>query len=187
MEEALVEGLIQYLWRNGSGPEDPTVYAVLDGARDPRILNLLKESGVTFKCLYAGELSDEMLAVAPHIVRLTPKNLFTQTLLTESSGNSWGIFVVVARPALMGDVRNYMRTYLKVQNEKGKQLLFRFYDPRVLRVYLPSCDPIQAKALFGPIIEFVAEADELGQFWSFTRSKQGVESNIVSVPVGLSG
>jgi hypothetical protein len=31
-------------------------------------------------------------------------------------------------------------------------LLFRYYDPRVLRVYLPSCRPSELETVFGPVV-----------------------------------
>jgi hypothetical protein len=49
-----------------------------------------------------------------------------------------GIFAS-AREDIEG-LRRQLRRLLRVQTEEGKTLLFRFYDPRVLRLYLPSAE-----------------------------------------------
>jgi hypothetical protein len=50
---------------------------------------------------------------------------------------------------------------LLVERERdGKLLYFRFYDPRVLRRFLPTCDAEQLRQLFGPIDAFVMEGDD---------------------------
>jgi len=47
-----------------------------------------------------------------------------------------------------------------VKTEDGEQLYFRFYDPRVLRVFLPTCDERQLRDFFGPIDYFLCESEE---------------------------
>ena len=46
-------------------------------------------------------------------------------------------------------------------------LYFRYYDPRVLRVYLPTCDADELRTLFGPISRLLCEDEEGGllKFW----------------------
>jgi hypothetical protein len=38
-------------------------------------------------------------------------------------------------------------------------VLFRYYDPRVLEVFLPACSAAQRKEFFGPVQHFYAESD----------------------------
>jgi hypothetical protein len=53
-----------------------------------------------------------------------------------------------------------LRRFLIVKTENGQRLLFRFYDLRVLRTFLPTCDSGQRKEFFGPIQSFVAESED---------------------------
>ena len=47
-------------------------------------------------------------------------------------------------------MRAHLRSLLMVEYETTAQILyFRYYDPRVLRIYLPSCDEADLKTLFG--------------------------------------
>jgi hypothetical protein len=48
-------------------------------------------------------------------------------------------------------------------------MLFRYYDPRVLRSYLPTCTPEELAQVFGPIHSFVMESAE-GACIEFSRA-----------------
>jgi hypothetical protein len=51
----------------------------------------------------------------------------------------------------MPGLRRHLRQFLTVRDPRGQQLLFRYYDPRVLRVYLPTCVEDELQSMFGPI------------------------------------
>jgi hypothetical protein len=53
-----------------------------------------------------------------------------------------------------------LRTLLRVRDEAGRTLLFRFYDPRVLRAYLPTCTATEWQSVFGPVHQLICSADE---------------------------
>jgi hypothetical protein len=38
-------------------------------------------------------------------------------------------------------------------------MVFRYYDPRVLRVYLPTCVTVELRTVFGPIECFWMEGE----------------------------
>jgi hypothetical protein len=41
-------------------------------------------------------------------------------------------------------------------------LKFRYYDPRVLRAFLPTCNAGELKTLFGDVDQFFIESKEVG-------------------------
>jgi hypothetical protein len=140
-----------------AGARTPTsVWALLDLARDRRIHPLLVESRLEFLCLYAGRLSRRLEQAAPHMIELLPGHWFTDRLLEEGWGRSWGVFVTIQDPTIL---RRHLRRFLKVRDEAGRSLLFRFYDPRVLRVYLPTCRPDELAQVFGPIASYLTEGE----------------------------
>ena len=51
-----------------------------------------------------------------------------------------------------------MRSLRKLCRD-GTPLYFRYYDPRVLRIFLPTCSAAQLKQMFGPVDAFLAESD----------------------------
>jgi hypothetical protein len=137
---------------------DGQVYAILDGAGIPELLPKLYEGDAPFECLYRGELAPDIAAVAPYLVNLTEESRFTEWLLRNGWGKSWGIFVV--GEADLPAMRRHFRRFLTVHNEAGKPMLFRFYDPRVFRLYLPTCNPDELSLLFTSVSSYLMENEE---------------------------
>lgn len=132
------------------------LYAVLDAARDDRILTLLRESANPARSLLAGVRGDTLSDVAPYLVALAPDDWLLAALVQEGWGQSWGIFLDCPKP--FDEVRRHFRHFLRVRAEGEKDFLyFRFYDPRVLGIFLPTCTPEQQREFFGPIQTFWAE------------------------------
>ncbi|WP_456024662.1 DUF4123 domain-containing protein [Pseudomonas protegens] len=154
---SLIEWLTAEFWPQGSRPGAAKVYALLDGARDPRIESLVRTSDAEFSCLYAGELAPSLSAAAPYLLHVDPQQPYTWRVFEEGWGQSWGIFVVVPAQVSLDELRSHFRTLLRVTDPDGNLLVFRFYDPRVLRVYLPTCTAQERAAIFGPASKLIAE------------------------------
>ena len=134
-----------------------SVWAILDGARDDRIYFALRTYGLDYRCLYSGRLSWEMEAAAPYLLEVAPSYKFTSRLIEMGWGQSWGVFVRIGDPS---NLRHHLRGFLRVRDESGRILLFRYYDPRVLRTYLPTCRPDELRTVFGPISSYLVEAED---------------------------
>jgi hypothetical protein len=138
--------------------EGINTFAVLDGASVPGLLGQLNgDTAPESVCLYSGELAPDVAAAAPYLVRLKPESPFTDWILTEGWGKHWGIFAITK--ADLVKVRKPFRTFLMVKSPEGRQLYFRYYDPRVLRVYLPTCNAQEAAYIFGPVMHYLLEAE----------------------------
>jgi hypothetical protein len=134
------------------------LFALLDATRDPlRILGMLKSAGEEYQSLYEGVPGKMLQAHAPYLVRLSGASRLLETLVARGWGKHWGIFVVSA--ADFKTVRKHFRTFLMVRSPEGKQLYFRYYDPRVLRVYLPTCNPAETSFVFGPVAAYLCEGE----------------------------
>ena len=59
--------------------------------------------------------------------------------------------------------------------------MFRFYDPRVLRVYLPTCTGDEAEEFFGPVPEILAESEDGGSLLSYRPVRDGVQMERIAV------
>lgn len=159
------EGLLQALWPAGRVPAH-SVWAVLDCARDPRIYRSLLESRLEFRCLYSGRLPAELERAAPQLVELLPGHRLVEQLLADGWGRSWGVFVKIDDPSAL---RHHLRKFLKVRDEDGRSLVFRYYDPRVLRAYLPTCRADELETFFGPVAAFLTEDDRGDTLIEFSR------------------
>ena len=157
--------LMEELWR--SDPRTPAAlsYAVVDGARDGRIYPRVRDHHLTHACLFSGKLAPELVQAAPYLVPLV-RAASTRELLELGWGASWGI--LAASNVGLEELRRHFRTMLRVEDEAGKRYLFRFYDPRVLRVYLPTCTSRELRAFFGPIERFLVESDKPTRLLSYS-------------------
>lgn len=127
------------------------VYALLDAARDDQIYATIRRLPTSkCRCLYGERWAEDLAEVAPYLVHLQPESNVTHSLITQGWGKSWGIFLV--SPAAMDVVQAHCRRLLAVQDETGTPLYFRYYDPRVLRAYLPTCTEGQLQAILGASI-----------------------------------
>jgi len=145
-------------------------YAVLDGASVPDLPTKLYEMRPPHFCLFTGDLEPDMEHAAPYLVRLLPRTPLNEWLLQECWGNHWGIFVH-SRGSLI-EMRKHFRALVNVYDETGNPMIFRFYDPRVLRRYLPTCKPDELKVFFGDVESFFAESEDNEKLMSFHLAEE---------------
>lgn len=148
----------------GSDPQDK-VYAVLDGAASETLLADLYRLEPKFECLYRGEIEPDLAWVAPYLVLVEPDSEFARFLFGSGWGKNWGVFVTTQ--AEFDDVRSHLRRFLMVHTSDGKPLYFRYYDPRVLREFLPIADSEQIKTMFGPLKAWFGEGMDENEMLRF--------------------
>jgi hypothetical protein len=153
LTEQMVTKLAQALFSS----EEAQLYAILDGASIPNLLSKLDEYQPECECLFAGELEPDMAEVAPYLVSLQADSPFTEWLLLEGWAKHWGVFAL--SKIEISAMRNHLRKLIRVRDEQGKPLHFRFYDPRVLAQFLPTCTAQELADFFGQITSFIAETE----------------------------
>lgn len=165
---ASIGNIEQVLWRKAGSR---SVWMILDGARDRRIYSDLMNSHLVYSCLYSGTLPYEIEVAAPYLVQLEQGDKSTRDLIERAWGQAWGVFL--RTDIRMDRLRRHLRTMLLVRTWRGERLIFRYYDPRVLRVYLPTCTQEELKTVFGPIEQFHTEGEvtDILQTFDFTRGK----------------
>jgi len=165
MNPTTLEQLMTLLWPNGDDPSGDSVYWLLDGARDPGIVQWLRSGELRFSCLYSGRLTPSLEAAAPYLVQLMPKSPSTRELLERGWGRAWGIFILAPAALPMLAIRLHLKKFLRVRTEDKKLLMFRYYDPRVLSVFLPTCTDEEFTRFLGPLNRLLVELDE-GARWN---------------------
>lgn len=135
--------------------EGTSLFGLFDGARDPSIYQTLIFSDLEYACLFGGTLSPALKAAAPYLVRIVPGSRPAERLIEEGWGQSWGLFL--AARVGMWELRRHLRALLEAQMPDGPRRFFRYYDPRVLRTFLPTCDVVQLRKMFGPVERFDLE------------------------------
>jgi hypothetical protein len=143
-------------------PVDEPLYAVLDGARDKRVADWATKSEAPAWCLYAGDIPAVLAQAAPWLLRLGRGHAYTTGFFEQGWNWDWGI--VLGSSAPQKELRRHLRRFLRARTEDGTRMAFRYYDPRVLRVYLPTLEAQELKTFFGPVNAFAAPEKDPGAF-----------------------
>ncbi|QEL15771.1 DUF4123 domain-containing protein [Limnoglobus roseus] len=144
------------------------LYAVLDAAREATVIDRLKASGEQHASLYDGEEGEELSTYGPWLVKLESDKPLLEELVRDGWGRSWGVYLTCGKP--FADVRRHLRKFLLVKLPDGRQVCFRYYDPRVLRTYLPTCNAEEVVAFVGPMDRYLAESVDETELLDFTAN-----------------
>ncbi len=164
MENLHLSRLDELLWPTGFRRN---VWMILDGARDPRVFAMLLNSYLDYSCLYSGPIPPALEKAAPYLVLLEHGGYYTRQLLARAWGNNWG--VILRCDLDLERLRKHLRKFLMVRDTSGRNLVFRYYDPRVLRTFLPTCGGRELEEFFGPIDAFYLEDSDARSAWEFHR------------------
>ncbi len=133
------------------------MFGIVDAARDPRLFALATKSS-QHVCLFAGDLHPAIAGVAPYLCTVGEDDPLLAAWRTEGWGRSWGI--LFTSTATLKDLRQQFRKYLQAMLPDGQIVLFRFYDPRVWRTYIPTCSPDQLAGWFQLVSEYAVETPD---------------------------
>lgn len=136
------------------------LFAVVDSSRDDRILILVRESVERYQSLYEGVEGEALGHVAPYLVEMPRGSGLLQRLVREGWENRWMSFIEANLS--FKEVRRHLRRFLMVADaDTRKKMYFRFYDPVVLRSFVPTTTVKQRAEFYGEIKAFYVE-DETG-------------------------
>lgn len=147
-------------------------FLLLDAARIGPGINEARERNQVNESLYRGTGSERLSSVAPYLFQFAYQTTFANWYLKNGWGESWGILVRSAYP--LQALHKHFRRFLMVQSETGQKLYFRFYDPRVLRIFLPTCSREQLLDFFGGVIDYFIVEDKDPAFGIRYRHENGV-------------
>lgn len=160
------------------------VYAVLDGAATANLADYREQHQAAFACLYRGDLDPEVKETAPYLAVMAENSPLTDWVLG-GIGKHWGIFAIAE--ANMRAMRKHFRSFLMVYDSANQPLYFRYYDPRILRSFLPVCHPQQRQAVFGPVSRYFAESENADTLLSFLPEKPERERMAASRTLAITG
>lgn len=151
----------------GALREGESLYAILEAARNIDIAYIVQSTpDLEYVSLYKGREEEPMWDAAPYLVRCVRKSEFFNWVIDRGWGDSWGIFVT--SKASLEDLCKHFQEFLVVHDEDGKQMYFRFYDPRILPLFLSTCTGTQRVEFFGPVNQVLLEARGTNLLRSFT-------------------
>ncbi len=152
------------------------MYALLDGASIPDLPDYLRRSGLAHVCLYRGALAPDLARAAPYLVRFAAHEVLARDYAVRGWGEHWGVFF--SATASLRELRRHCRRFLMILGPQGKPMYFRYYDPRVLPVFLATCDTMQLRKFFGPIRVFYAEQALAGELYALTLDDGSLQQQV---------
>ncbi len=157
-------------------PKDTRVFAIFDGASVDELMDSLDRWQPPIECLYRGGLEPDIAEVAPYLVEIEPGSEMAAWSLS-GWGNHWGVFLHSDLAAM--ELVKHFGKLVHVITPENKRMLFRFYDPRVLRNYLPTCQEREVGEFFGPVKAYFAEGEQPGQLCRFRLQDGRMESEVL--------
>jgi len=144
------------------------LYAVVDACSVPmvprKVLELGDDRAIS---LYRETPEQDFWDVAPYLLKVDTGVL--EWLRANASKEGWGIFV--ASKADLATLRHHFRHFLKVQAPDGRVWFFRFYDPRVLRPFLPACLESELETFFGPVLAYGVTDRAIENIFFFVQAR----------------
>ncbi len=117
------------------------LFGIFDCARRmPATYELVRRSELPAACLLGATASRPLHLVAPWCVHLSADSSRGAALVGASWGESCCLLVVTKAGAALPAVGQALEQLLWVELPSGKRTMFRYFDPRVFRRFVPTCD-----------------------------------------------
>jgi hypothetical protein len=145
------------------------LYAVVDCARDNHIYDLVHQA-LFPACLFMTDIVSPMGRNAPYLVPVEHAETLIESWRKAGRGESWGIFLRSSEERAR--LRQRLRTFNQAKLPDGRVVLFRWWDPRVFRVYMPTCDADDLKQWFASVEEYICETED-GSGFTIYRHRDG--------------
>ena len=138
----------------------PALYAILDLAADSALhAHVQRLEPQSCACLFEGKLDPAVKAASPHVVELTPDDPLSRLWRGKGWGQSWGL--LLSSTASLPVVRRRLRHFTLARLPDGVgPVLFRFWDPRVFRTWMPLVEPQDLGGWFTDIDGYIVETED---------------------------
>ena len=185
MNDQSVKYLCELIWQNSAENPERRIFGLLDAARSDTIYPYLRDHVPTAQSLFQGSRARELALVSPYLMALTPNQALSQWFFLNGWGRQWGI---LCESTEAGNILlRHFQKIIAVYSDEGKPLYFRFYDPRVLKLYLQSATPDDLKKLFGPVAAFYVEGNTPDSLTQYILSSDRLVTRNLDLPDAVSG
>src|SRR5262249_17713984 len=151
--------------RSAISSDPVSLYALVDGAQAFDLAFAARLMGHPIYTLFSGDLATTVANVGPCLVQLADASAFLERLAHQHGANAGVLFQSSADVAALC---RHLRHVFVVTDEEGQEYFFRFYDPRVLRTFLPTCREDDLQEFFGPIGRWIVESEDGPSFVTYT-------------------
>jgi hypothetical protein len=148
------------------------LFGVVDGAQDLELAYDAKcHYGQEIISLFVGQMAAGAADVAPYLVPIDPASDYLVAWARHWGKNAGILLTTAAEPDRL---HAHLREIFVVQDEQDQQFFFRYYDPRVLHAYLPTCRREELRTFWGPIHSIIAEENNGNGLLCFSLGSTGL-------------
>lgn len=152
-------------------------YAVIDAAAVPDLMGHARALGMDLRCLFP-DAPEALARVAPHVVHIGSKSNFFHHW-ADGLGSNAGI--LLESPDRLEAMFDHCRRVFLSSTQEGQTRFFRFYDPRVLRPYLPTCTLDELTKFFGATHAILVEDENPTRLLRYMPSNAGLRVQVLKV------
>jgi len=128
------------------------LYAMIDACDAGAVPFKMRELGPErAACMYSGKAEEAYWDFAPYLAT-ADAGLLDWIVATLWKG-PWGFFAVTETN--LATVRTHFKRFTFATMPDGQQVYFRYYDPRILPVFLENADRAELSQFFGPVRTFI--------------------------------
>ncbi|EGE4656931.1 DUF4123 domain-containing protein [Salmonella bongori serovar 40:z35:-] len=151
----------------------PVQYAIVDGAVEESLLDFLHQNNPPYCCLFPPPVQPDLIGISPYLLEVTQE--VASWLTTKET--PWGIYFYSYNKIhlLVQHFRNYLWANIP---EQSKPVLFRFYDPRNIWVWVNALTPLELYKFIEPVTRIITEYQEEKREDDFSALRQSVKKNI---------
>lgn len=153
------------------------LYALIDGAQAIELALTARVMGAELYTLLPADLAQDVPHTGPCLVPLERHARFLEAWVS-AIGTHAGVLLETA--ADLDTLYPHLRELFIMNDEEGGEFFFRYYDPRVLHTYLPTCTPDELVKFYGPIRGWLVETEKANGYVLYRLE----DSRIRQVDVG---
>lgn len=139
----------------------PKLYAVVDGARVPNLEQKVDELDDRAKCLFTGNIAEELGDNAPWLIQLEDGDRLLREMMSRGDKPiPWMMWenapaIYIRSPLPFDDLWKHLRKFTALRDEAGRLMYFRFWDCRILSDFLIAHEHDGADAFFKDVSSVV--------------------------------
>lgn len=155
------------------------IFVILDFAKKQYQVDNVKKVCNCIRSLYNDSSFKCLQEVGPYLLSISSRNRFYSFLGNKVDRRLLGLMII--SKAGFDNCWKHFRKFLLVKTEDGQELYFRFYDPHVLKIFLPTCDEKQIIEFFGPVEKFIVEGDNGEEAIEFSHQNGVLKQKVLVV------
>lgn len=154
-QEAIAEALDRAIFAPLDADDTLRAYLLLDASQSPEIPVCLQGFSDDARCLFDGQTGDDLGEVAPWLAEVTRYSDAWDWFVEEGFGQNWG--VIIHSRLEPSKLKTQLKKFLKVTDDTGEVLFFKYYRPLHFSTYIPIFDEEQRRSFWRGIQTIFAE------------------------------